>query len=413
LPTRPKRGKLCNDVGKTTREENQLRRIALFGLIALAMVVAAVTPASTALGAPRAVPLADALYGVSCVSAKSCLAVGQDRNVARPIAQTWNGTAWQTVTVKLPTAATGGSFGHVTCTSATHCLAAGFYRNSGGTQFPLADIWNGKTWAPIALPGPVGVATDAHGVSCVSASSCVVVGAYSSGGFGHALADIWNGRTWRQTRPPAPRGAVISTLSAVSCRSATFCVADGLYFTNAGGGVLIESWNGKTWSRMAGVVPRGTKDGYLNAVSCVSVQACFAVGAAATAKGLGSVAESWNGKHWALTPVPWPRGTTNPALTGVSCVAANRCVAVGISGTNTMGIGATGRAAAFTWNGKAWAATAVAPPASGNASSFNVVTCRTATFCVAVGQVGPVNSIDGTGLSGFWNAARWRLVTAK
>jgi hypothetical protein len=386
----------------------------------MAAVLAATTPASTALAAPRAparaaaVPLADALYGVSCVSPSNCLAVGQDRNIARPIAQTWNGGAWQTVAVKLPKGATGGSFGHVTCTSLTYCLAAGFYRDSGGTQFPLADSWNGKTWAPVQLPGPAGGASGAHGVSCLSARSCVVVGAYTgSGGFGNALADIWNGRTWKQTRPPAPRGAFISSLSAVSCTSATFCVADGLYFNKAGGGVLIDWWNGKTWSRMQGLAPKGTTDSYLNAVSCVSAKACFAVGAAATAKGLRSVAEWWNGQHWALTTVPWPNGTTNPGLTGVSCVAANRCVAAGISGFNTMGIGDTGRAAAFTWNGKAWAATAVGAPSRGNASSFNVVTCRTATFCVAVGQVGPVDSVDGTGLSGFWNAKRWRLVTAK
>ena len=47
------------------------------------------------------------------------------------------------------------------------------------------------------------------------------------------------------------------------------------------------------------------------------------------------------------------------------------------------------------------------------ASLFNAVTCLSATDCVAVGQLGPVRTIDGVGLSGFWNGRSWRLVTAK
>ena len=51
-------------------------------------------------------------------------------------------------------------------------------------------------------------------------------------------------------------------------------------------------------------------------------------------------------------------------------------------------------------------------PAKGKASVFNSVTCLTATDCVAVGQVGPSKTTNGTGLSGFWNGKSWRLVTA-
>jgi hypothetical protein len=41
------------------------------------------------------------------------------------------------------------------------------------------------------------------------------------------------------------------------------------------------------------------------------------------------------------------------------------------------------------------------------------VTCRSASFCVAVGLAGPFGQQQGTGLSGFWNGKTWRLVAAK
>jgi hypothetical protein len=44
---------------------------------------------------------------------------------------------------------------------------------------------------------------------------------------------------------------------------------------------------------------------------------------------------------------------------------------------------------------------------------FNGVTCLSTTDCVAVGELGPVRTINGAGLSGFWNGRAWRLVTAK
>lgn len=243
------------------------------------------------------------------------------------------------------------------------------------------------------------------------------VGAYTGtvSGFsgGHALADIWNGKKWTEIKPRTPNGAFLSELGSVSCTPASFCVAAGLYFTNTNGGVLLDSWNGRTWSLMQGVVPHGSLDGALTGVSCLTPQDCFAVGYASSGKGLTSVAEMWNGKKWALTSVPWPKGATNPLLTSTSCRAANRRVAVGIIDSSLSGDSNTGRAAAARWNGKAWTPTPVAAAGKGKASLFNGVTCLSTTDCVAVGQARPADSTNGAGLSGFWNGTSWRLVNAK
>lgn len=99
---------------------------------------------------------------------------------------------------------------------------------------------------------------------------------------------------------------------------------------------------------------------------------------------------------WALTgAVPRPKGTASPWLYGVSCRAAGRCVAMGLTDWNPASNGTlTGRAAAATWNGKAWTATPVAVPGTGDASGFATVACRPGTpvFCAAVGYRDPQNS---------------------
>jgi hypothetical protein len=409
---------LPSDRGK----EYSMRILALAGLVALATALgttaavpipATAAPAAVRIAArPAGPPVADELFAVSCASSKKCLAVGQDKNAGDPLAEIWNGAAWKTVTVKLPLGTTQGLLGGVTCKSAL-CLAVGYYVK-GGDRHVLADTWEASHWTPAQLPGAAGDGTGAGGVSCSSVKSCVVVGGYTGSHGALALADIWNGKKWTETKPPMPKGAILGELGSVSCVSAASCVAVGLYFTSTGGGALIDSWNGKTWSMMRGtVLPPGSRDGILTGVSCATAKSCLAVGYVTTAKGLASLAEMWNGKKWVLTSIPWPKGTTNPTLTRTSCPAVNRCVAVGIIDSTLSGDNNSGRAAAATWNGKVWATTPVAPPGKGKASLFNGVACLSAADCVAVGQAGPVNTTNGPGLSGFWNGKSWRLVTAK
>ena len=212
-------------------------------------------------------------------------------------------------------------------------------------------------------PAPGGENTFLNGVSCKSATACVAVGAYtrntSSGPAGAPLAESWNGRKWTRARPPVPAGAVISGLDSVSCTSAASCIATGIVLTNTVSVVLIESWNGRSWSRMKAATLPATTLGELTTVSCPAAKNCVAVGYESSPKGLASLAETWNGKTWALTTVRWPKGTSNEMLSGVSCVAGNRCVAVGTIDSNLNSVSNTGKAAAATWNGRAWTVTSV------------------------------------------------------
>ena len=98
-----------------TRGEELNRWTKASALIAVVTVLGAavtgVLPAQAGEAAPP--PAARELLGVSCVTARNCLAVGIDRDALKgaggPLAETWNGTAWRTAGVRLPR---GGDHGH-------------------------------------------------------------------------------------------------------------------------------------------------------------------------------------------------------------------------------------------------------------------------------------------------------------
>lgn len=389
---------------------------AVLGIAASAPTAAFAAPlASGALARPHD------LFGVSCLSRANCVAVGsidngKAGNGASTLAEVWNGKSWQTVPVKLPAGAFDDFLGAVSCgPTAGRCVAVGGYATLHTTP-GLVETWNGKAWTPTTPPAPAGsLEVNLDGVSCATAKSCVAVGSYGpkSGAFA-PVAESWNGTKWVPATPPAVKDSVFSQLSTVSCVSAARCFAAGFYAVfNGGGSVLIESLTGKTWTRMNVPTPAGTRVAALTGVSCASANSCVAVGnAAGSQPGITAFSDVWNGRTWRVVRIAWPRGTGNADLTSVSCATAARCVATGYTGFDINSAENTGRAAAVLWNGKAWTATHVPAPGKGKASLFHAVSCLSAADCVAAGQEGPFGTIQGNGLTGFWNGKSWRLVAA-
>jgi hypothetical protein len=379
------------------------------GVLGLAVAVGLAVPAYAA------GPVGDRLLGVACTTAKNCVAVGADFNTPAPIAETWNGSAWKLTPVPASVKGSQGVLTSVACPAVkggVHCVAVG----TEGT-FALISTWNGAKWTSSKGPGSAG--SGLNGVACPSVKDCVAVGdrvTNPTAGFVVPLSDVFNGSKWVQVKIPAPAGAVFSTLHGVSCASATFCIGVGEMSTVNSGGVVIEKWNGHAWSVVKSPNPKGLQGPFLESVSCPSPTSCLAVGTGTGAKGTAGFAEVFNGGGWSVTgAVPWPSGSTDPFLNGVSCAAPGRCVAAGFIDVNPNLGGNTGRAAAAMWNGKAWKATTVAAPGKGKASQFNGVNClpSKATFCAAVGILSPFNSTNGVGLSAFFNGTSWKLVTAK
>lgn len=395
-------------------------RSALARLAATAAAVAAVVtmpavapaPASAAPPPPPPPTVAPTLLtGVWCASVSNCLAVGGSNETAisidgaQPLAERWNGKTWRKVAVRPPAGASLGSFIRLTCRSATWCVAVGFYAK-GGADHELADFWNGRTWTPTEPPAPAGSSTRLTDVSCLSARNCVAVGMTSAGTAGtQAVVEKWNGTKWARVTAPVPAG--FSDLASVSCPSPKFCVAVGTV-----GGVLVESWNGTAWRRVSAPSPVARDDtDTLVSVSCASPSDCVAVGDAIGTGSAFGFAETWNGKAWRLARLPLPKSTDTDLFT-VSCASGRYCAAVGNIGQDPTSARNAGRAAAMTWNGKAWALQPVPAPAKGTTSLFFGVSCRPATTCVAVGDIGPAGVLGASSLSGFWNGKDWRLVPA-
>jgi hypothetical protein len=236
---------------------------------------------------------------VSCVTADFCEAVG-----AGPSAEEWNGTSWQVqarpgaadvvpqvvscATVDFCLSAdgfdqvdiwngsswsTGPAIPGFSVVTSVSCLPASFCEVTGeGPSGQNAAAWNGTSWTDQATAGPPSASLDA--VSCTAASSCEAVGQITDqNGQVSTLAEVWNGSAWAIQPTPNPTPAQGSTLTAVSCTSATSCTATG---------TQIEVWDGTSWSIQS--APQNS----LTGVSCGATQMCTAVGAVADAGGVAS-----------------------------------------------------------------------------------------------------------------------------
>ena len=159
---------------------------------------------------------------------------------------------------------------------------------------------------------------------------------------------------WTNAHAPSASGS--NLLNDVSCTTASFCVAVGQQNSGAGGGTLVEQWNGSSWVVVPSVNVPATSGDNLVSVSCVGPSFCMAVGSS----GLGAVAETWNGTAWTLaTPVIPSNVTGGAALWSVSCVSTTVCETLG-TGFNV----STPEVFGNQWNGTAWSLVSAATPSA-------------------------------------------------
>jgi hypothetical protein len=249
---------------------------------------------------------------------------------------------------KSPNPSGNGDFRGVECTGAKACVAVGSYYNpSADAQLPLAASWNGRAWRVRPIPAPAQT-SDSHldGVSCAKRTFCSAVGTdVLTSKRWITLAEVWRGHRWRITPTPPLESLLFNSLNAVSCSSATDCMAVGSEDDQA----LIERWHGAKWTIQRAPRPVGSTHSLLSGVSCVTRKWCMAAGyyeppsggtlataRACTAAGeyftktgtIFTFADSWNGKAWVLHSTVNPSETNN-SLFGVACTSATVCTAVG------------------------------------------------------------------------------------
>jgi hypothetical protein len=347
------------------------------------------------------------LLGVSCTSAWACTAVGlyyDSSGASVMLAERWNGTAWAIQKTPSPSGTVNSDLLGVSCTSAWACTATGDYGTSTGAGGALAERWNGTAWAIQKIPSPSGAkGSYLDGVSCTSAWACTATGDYgTSTGTQMTLAERWNGRAWAIQKTPNPSGTLDNNLGGVSCTSAWACTAVGAYETITGIGTLAERWNGRAWALQKIPNPSGIETSLLEGVSCTSAWACSAAGYYSSSSGFVMLAERWNGRAWAIQKTANPSGAKNSFLEGVSCTSAWACTAAG-----NYDLGRPSVMLAERWNGTAWAIQKTPNPSGTDSSDLYGVSCTSAWACTAVGDYETSTGI-GT-LAERWNGTAWAV----
>jgi hypothetical protein len=330
---------------------------------------------------------------VSCSSSSACTGVGFYTNslgIPSTLAERWNGSEWSIQSTPNPSGAADSYLHGVSCSSSSACTAVGHYKNSSGTYVTLAERWNGSEWSIQSTPNPSG-ATESflEDVSCSSATACIAVGWYkNSAGTDVTLAERWNGSEWSIQSTPNPEahgGEVlnVSDFISVSCSSSTACTGVGLYKTNASPYLtLAERWNGSEWSVESTPNPSGATRSEITAVSCTSSSGCTAVGTYVPSSGTYvTLAERWNGSEWSIQSTPNPSGATESVLGGVSCSSSTVCTGVGYD-KNSAGTDVT---LAERWNGSEWSIQSTPNPSGATESELSGVSCFSSTGCIAVG----------------------------
>lgn len=165
------------------------------------------------------------LNGISCVSSISCEAVGSSTDAqggTAPLAEQWNGQVWSVVSSADPGGAQApNALNGLSCTSATSCVAAGTYSaEPGGEQLTLIEDWDGASWSQAPSPDPGSSANVLNGVSCTTSPDfCVATGYFSNGSVEDTLVlTSSGGGAWTISSSNDP-GTTANDLEARVCGS--------------------------------------------------------------------------------------------------------------------------------------------------------------------------------------------------
>jgi hypothetical protein len=311
---------------------------------------------------------------------------------------------WTAAEAPLPGSVTNLSYAvvdGVSCPSVSVCAAVGDYVENWTISEGLLLTSKAGGWTPVKAPLPANAAklhsVQVNAVSCPSASECIAVGSYGTGkpATTEGLVLTWSGGAWAATQAPLPGNAGKgpgAALNAVSCPSTSKCIAAGQYQDASGNweGLLLTR-SGGTWTAAKAPQPGNAAKNpeiALNGLSCPATAKCVAVGVYADKSQRGEgLLLTWSGQAWAAAEAPRPSGIPGNAgqeVNAVSCPAPSQCVATG-QYTDTSD---NEYGLLLTWSGGAW--TAAPAPLPGNIvktqlAGLNAVSCPSTSQCSAAG----------------------------
>ena len=168
---------------------------------------------------PSTTSYINGLLKVACSSASACTAVGYQRAQGaqdQTLTASWDGTAWAIVPSPDSSAAQSNDLYGVSCPTPTSCIAVGSYFDGTATQ-SLTISWNGTTWTTVTSPA---IGIPLYGVACAAPTACTAVG------YGR-VTESWNGVAWSvDTSRPDPT-TVHGNLIGVACVAPNLCTSVG------------------------------------------------------------------------------------------------------------------------------------------------------------------------------------------
>jgi hypothetical protein len=280
-----------------------------------------------------------------------------------------------------------------------------------------------------------------HAVSCPSTGGCWGVGDYQlTGELTQPMVVLRSSGRWAQARrlqlPGAAYPKGYASLSAISCATATTCVAVGTFTVPPTGSrtgnqlpMVAFEVQGR-WARaraieLPGNAARGSaRTGYAGAVSCDPRARCTLVGTYTTDAGrarsfraaaviAGSDAELSPGEALPFSPLQSSLGAgpEDVSLAGLFCSGPLRCTAVGSA---SVGDGSTAVAVHQSEVRGTWDPPVAAPlpptVAPGTAMAWlSGLACPTSATCIAVGGIqtgggnGPTSALVDVLVGGTWH----------
>ena len=170
-------------------------------------------------------------------------------------------------------------------------------------------------------------------------------------------------------------------LTDVACHSLRDCTAVGYYYRASNVQTLIERWNGSKWSVTPSPNTNELLDNDLSGIACVSARSCTAVGYHYNGHAQEPLVERWNGVTWSIVRSAAGVGASSGFLSAVSCRSPVDCTAVGTArGTRA------NQPLIEHWNGTAWSREP-APSTSRTLNGYLTgVSCTSSNSCTAVGR---------------------------
>jgi hypothetical protein len=208
----------------------------------------------------------------------------------------------------------------VTTTSSMNAWAVGTFDNSSGTRRTLIEHFDGTNWTRTSSPNVGSVDSELNGVKAVSSSDVWAVGFWSdTGGSDHPLIEHFDGMNWTVHASPHKTGAQLLAVGASSSNNAW---AVGY----AGSGPFAEHWNGTSWTI---VNPPAIHSGLLMGVTTTGGSNAWAVGNFVDSNGnWKNLIEHYDGTSWTRVASPNKSSTYN-VLNAVSANSTSDIWAVG------------------------------------------------------------------------------------